>query len=1126
MKKQTLPFFLCLLIFLISKSIFAAYLRNVPVKITQPDGQIVSCFASGDEFYNWLHDERNFTIIKNPNNGFYVFAVIEDGKLAPSEFIVGTDDPQNSGMEPGINVYPEKSLLKSTELQTKSSYISTGELNNIVIFIRFADQSEYITPVSDYQNIFNGNDFSLYDYFKEVSGNQLSISSTFYPIPHEGWVLSYQDPYNRNYYQAYDATTNPYGYSNDDELVEREHTLLQNAVKFVKPAIEASGLNFDADQDGYVDNICFIIQGNVEGWSDLLWPHRWALYLKEVFINNARVWDYNFQLSESTNVSVLCHEMFHTLGAPDLYHYSHDGLNPVGGWDLMAWDNAQHTTTWMKYKYGNWFSTIPEMTSSGSYKLPAVSVNPFACYKIPVPESDSEFFMVEYRKKTGYDSNLYYSYDEGLLVYRVNPEITGNRNGPPDEIYMIRPGIDENSENGFLENATFSDVENRSELSSFSDPYPFLENGTKNSFSIYDVKLTGDSIEFKFYTGEHIFANFSTSKTNVNAGEKVNFTDLSTGSPTSWLWSFGDGELSTEQNPEHYYLIPGVYSVELIISDDFHSDTIFKENYITVFPPPDCPSYFQSVWNGNGFDQMNINILVAQLDGMDLQPGDEIGVFDGDLCVGFGKVAQTVSLDNVLVVVVSRDDGTGNGFTTGNNITYKLWDCSASAEFPVQSTLYFNNMLQPVDEPTFNAGATAFVELYGTSQTEISMDLHFNSGWNLFSAPVHSKTSDMKTLFQPLIDNTSLVKIQDEQGNAMEDWGFLGGWKNLIGNIQTTEGYKIRVTFDETLEVNGEPVEYPFAIPLSSGWNIMGYPKTTPFDAMEILQPLINKGALQKVQDEAGNAIENWGFLGGWKNLIGEFVPGEGYKIKLAVADTVWIQESYPKSVASLPQEVATSHFRPKYENNGLDHMNLNISELPISLLQSGDELAVFDGNICVGAVTLLPLHLNSGTVSVPASAADDFGMPGFTEGNEFTLKLWSTKQQQEFELEPEILKGPGFFIKHESSFLSLGKYATTKLDVELLSAKTEVNYYPNPFSDDITIEINLAEDAEVQIEVLNQLGQRIQMVTNKLLLQNGRNKFSWDGINYANQQVSSGIYYLRIVLANEIIIKKLIYSK
>jgi hypothetical protein len=48
----------------------AAFLRNVPVHVNQPDGTVLSCLASGDEFYNWLHDKDGFTIMRNPATGF------------------------------------------------------------------------------------------------------------------------------------------------------------------------------------------------------------------------------------------------------------------------------------------------------------------------------------------------------------------------------------------------------------------------------------------------------------------------------------------------------------------------------------------------------------------------------------------------------------------------------------------------------------------------------------------------------------------------------------------------------------------------------------------------------------------------------------------------------------------------------------------------------------------------------------------------------------------------------------------------------------------------------------------------------------------------------------------------
>ena len=78
--------------------------------------------------------------------------------------------------------------------------------------------------------------------------------------------------------------------------------------------------------------------GNVDGWSELLWPHRWALYTQTVYINGSRVYDYSFELTESSyfTVGVLAHEFFHVLGAPDLYHYNSNGApTAVGGWDVM-----------------------------------------------------------------------------------------------------------------------------------------------------------------------------------------------------------------------------------------------------------------------------------------------------------------------------------------------------------------------------------------------------------------------------------------------------------------------------------------------------------------------------------------------------------------------------------------------------------------------------------------------------------------------------------------------------------------------------------------------------------------------------------------------------------------------
>jgi len=66
----------------------------------------------------------------------------------------------------------------------------------------------------------------------------------------------------------------------------------------------------------------------------------------------------------------------------------------------------------------------------------------------------------------------------------------------------------------------------------------------------------------------------------------VTFTDISTGSPTAWNWSFGDGTYSAQQNPVHTYSAAGNYTVTLTSSNTAGASTQTKTNYINVTQKP------------------------------------------------------------------------------------------------------------------------------------------------------------------------------------------------------------------------------------------------------------------------------------------------------------------------------------------------------------------------------------------------------------------------------------------------------------------------------------------------------------------------------------------------------------
>jgi len=70
----------------------------------------------------------------------------------------------------------------------------------------------------------------------------------------------------------------------------------------------------------------------------------------------------------------------------------------------------------------------------------------------------------------------------------------------------------------------------------------------------------------------------------------VDFTDLSSGDPTSWNWTFGDGGTSTAQNPSHTYNAAGTYNVGLTATNAQGSDTATKNGYITVTEPGANPT--------------------------------------------------------------------------------------------------------------------------------------------------------------------------------------------------------------------------------------------------------------------------------------------------------------------------------------------------------------------------------------------------------------------------------------------------------------------------------------------------------------------------------------------------------
>jgi M6 family metalloprotease-like protein len=497
-----------ILLLLLSVFIFApfgkaAYIENQPYQVTQPDGTIINCFVSGDEYFNWLHDADGYTIIQAAD-GYFYYGIRQGELVAPSQYKVNVADPQEAGLRKWVKVSKQEyerrksAYTMNTDNNTSVDAPHLGTMNNLSVYIKFSDDTEFTTTRQTYDDLFNvptGN--SLKSYYNEVSYTQFTISTSGYPECAMTTNLSYTDSHPRSYFQPYNATTNPNGYNGDGERTSREHTLLNNAIVWINANSPVPGtLNIDGDNDGYVDNVCFIVRGGNGAWASLLWAHRWALYTIPTYINGKQVWDYTFQPESQVNVKILCHEMFHALGAPDLYHYDDDGLNiaPVSAWDLME-SGGGHMGAYMKWKYSSnaWITSIPEITTSGTYTLQPLTSPTNNCFKIASPNSASQFFIVEYRKPSGtFESTVPGS---GLLVYRIDPAYNGNASGPPDEVYIYRPN-GTTTVNGSPYSAFFSTESGRTSINDGTNPSCFLQNGNTGGLDIYNVTSAGATISF------------------------------------------------------------------------------------------------------------------------------------------------------------------------------------------------------------------------------------------------------------------------------------------------------------------------------------------------------------------------------------------------------------------------------------------------------------------------------------------------------------------------------------------------------------------------------------------------------------------------------------------------------
>ena len=348
----------------------------------------------------------------------------------------------------------------AAEAYTYEPYWPDGNFSNLIIFVDFSD-----TPHAHEESIWGScykEDLSAtFAYFNGSEEKPRGMRQYLYQI-------SYGQLRVENIFPQYNGTAIvPYTLSNTAEYYAGNRDAM---VEEIIDKINASGqinnkMKLDLyNSDKVLDNLTILVACE-EGNSNTLFSGYKTTYAGDKTIGGMLVGNYNLITEmgvyfSPSNSGVIIHEFLHTLGYPDLYHNG-PGY-PVGRWDIMSSESTyvQYPLAYLRSAYTGWF-TIDTVEKSGQYSLYAASETTSETKNrqaliLKTDYSDTEFFVVEFRKQgkaytdQGQPSEEYEVKipGSGLIVYRVDTSQTSNFTGPPDLIYIFRPGDSYNA-NGY-----------------------------------------------------------------------------------------------------------------------------------------------------------------------------------------------------------------------------------------------------------------------------------------------------------------------------------------------------------------------------------------------------------------------------------------------------------------------------------------------------------------------------------------------------------------------------------------------------------------------------------------------------------------------------------------------------
>jgi len=222
--------------------------------------------------------------------------------------------------------------------------------------------------------------------------------------------------------------------------------------------------------------------------------------------------------------------------------------------------------------------------------------------------------------------------------------------------------------------------------------------------------------------------------------------------------------------------------------------------------------------------------------------------------------------------------------------------------------------------------------------------------------------------------------------------------------------------------------------------------------------------------------------------------PGEGYQIKMLNATTL----TYPANTANVSKsniQILKPNYFKGVKNTG-SNMTLGIPKTAWEIEpQIGDEIGIFcENGKLVGSSVFIGENL---AISIWANDDLTEEIDGMIESEKFIIRIWGGENEQILEIE-NWLEGDEFYGTNKISVAE--KLSTFQLSTFQLHQNT-----PNPFSENTEISFYIYENAFVEIELFDILGEKIETI------QAQNYPAGNHSIVYDKKNLQSGVYFYRL---------------